>query len=77
MLTVCYLLSYEHAFACSDENGWQEATELQQLAESEAMLPIKVKQVSEGANITVFKVTLLPNGKNDKYKATGEPVQVD
>jgi hypothetical protein len=38
----------------SDRNEWQEATdkELQQFSDLEAMLPIKLNEVPEGANIT-------------------------
>jgi len=38
----------------SDRNEWEEATqrELQQLADLEAMLPIKLEEVPEDSNIT-------------------------
>jgi len=48
---------------------WQEATdkELQHISDSKAMLPIKLEEVPEGANITkskiVYKLKLLPNGE--------------
>jgi hypothetical protein len=68
-------LSYKQALTYSDRNEWVEATnkELQQFADLKAMLPIKLNEVPEGANITkskiVYKLKLLPNGEIDKYKA--------
>ena len=53
-------LSYKQAMTFSDRNEWQEATdkELQQFSDLEAMLPIKLNEVPEGANITKQKNSL-------------------
>jgi len=59
----------------SDGNEWEEATqrELQQFDDLEAMLPIRLEEVPEDANITksktVYKLKLLRNGDVEKCKA--------
>ena len=68
-------LPYNQALTYSDRNEWQEATdkELRQVSDLKAMLPIKLEEVPEGANITkskiVYTLKLLPNGEIEKYKA--------
>jgi len=53
--------------------GYCTDKELQQFSDLKAMLPIKLEEIPEGANITkskkVYKLKLLPNGEIEKYKA--------
>jgi exoribonuclease II len=68
-------LTYKQSQTYSDGNEWEEATqrELQQFDDLEAMLPIRLEEVPEDANITksktVYKLKLLRNGDVEKCKA--------
>ena len=68
-------LTYKQSQTYCEWNEWEEATqrELQQIDDLEAMLPIKLEEVPEDANITkskmIYKLKLLPNGYIEKHNA--------
>ena len=75
------LSSYKQALTFSDRNEWGEATneELQQVADLEAMFPIKLNEVPEGANITklILQIRKITDRLQTNYRQIQLRIQID